>query len=93
MRPDLAQDTLNSHAAVHDRTQFEAVRAERKLGDYPAPTTWTGALLDAAAGERPRGRVVCQNLGNGLSDLVVADAVWRAVRDNGVGQVVDGAAS
>lgn len=23
MRPDLAQDTLNSHAAVHDRTQFE----------------------------------------------------------------------
>ncbi|MNS57833.1 hypothetical protein D3C72_907320 [compost metagenome] len=23
MRPDLAQDTLDSHAAVHDRTQFE----------------------------------------------------------------------
>ena len=88
--PALAATAL---LAADDRTQFEAVRAERKLGDYPAPTTWTGALLDAAAGERPRGRVVCQNLGNGLSDLAVADAVWRAVRDNGVGQVVDGAAS
>jgi ornithine cyclodeaminase/alanine dehydrogenase len=90
--PALARDAL---LAADDVSQFEAVRAERKLGDYPSPTTWTGNLLaDAAsAAGRPGGRVVCQNLGNGLSDLVVADAVRRAAREQGVGQVVDGAAS
>jgi ornithine cyclodeaminase/alanine dehydrogenase len=81
-----------------DVGQFEAVRAQRKLGDYPSPTAWTGALLatgrPATAGdEDPVGRVVCQNLGNGLGDLVVADAVWRAARDTGAGQVVGGAAT
>jgi hypothetical protein len=37
--------------------------------------------------------VVCPNLGNGLSALVVADAVWRAACEQGAGQVVDGASS
>ena len=89
--PALATTAL---LAADDVTQFEAVRQERKLGDYPSPSSWTGALLTAAAKDvRPGGRVVCQNLGNGLSDLVVADAVWRAAREQGAGQVVDGAAS
>ena len=75
--------------------RIEAVRQQRKLGDYPSPTAWTGALLTAArtAAGRPDGRVVCQNLGNGLSGLVVADAVWRVACEQGAGQVVDGAAS
>ena len=82
--PDLAASAL---LAADDVTQFEAVRAQRKLGDYPQPTLWTGALLGPP---RPRGRIVCQNLGNGLSDLVIADAVWREAVASGVGQVVDG---
>jgi ornithine cyclodeaminase/alanine dehydrogenase-like protein (mu-crystallin family) len=82
--PELAASALLS---ADDVTQFEAVRAERKLGDYPQPTLWTGALLGPP---RPRGRIVCQNLGNGLSDLVIADAVWREAVASGVGQVVDG---
>jgi ornithine cyclodeaminase/alanine dehydrogenase len=77
--------------AADDVVQFEAVREQRKLGDYPSPTAWTGALLSADPRDRPPGRIVCQNLGNGLSDLVVADAVWRAARDAAAGQVVDGA--
>ena len=88
--PDLAATAL---LAADDLRQFEAVRDQRKLGDYPSPTTSTGTLLGATAQGRPDGRVVCQNLGNGLSDLVVADAVWRAARDAGAGQVVDGAPS
>jgi ornithine cyclodeaminase/alanine dehydrogenase len=82
--PDLAASAL---LAADDVTQFEAVRAQRKLGDYPQPTLWTGALLGPP---RPPGRIVCQNLGNGLSDLVIADAVWREAVASGVGQVVDG---
>ena len=88
--PALAATAL---LAADDVVQFEAVRSQRKLGDYPSPTTWTGALLAADTRDRPTGRVVCQNLGNGLSDLVVADAVWRAARDAGAGQVVDGAST
>jgi ornithine cyclodeaminase/alanine dehydrogenase-like protein (mu-crystallin family) len=82
--PDLAATAL---LAADDVAQFEAVRAQRKLGDYPSPTAWTGALL-VEGRDRAAGRVVCQNLGNGLSDLVVADAVWRAARAEGAGQVV-----
>ncbi|MDF2092763.1 ornithine cyclodeaminase family protein [Knoellia sp. 3-2P3] len=85
--PALAATAL---LAADDVVQFEAVRSQRKLGDYPSPTTWTGALLAANPRDRPTGRVVCQNLGNGLSDLVVADAVWRAAGDAGAGQVVGG---
>jgi ornithine cyclodeaminase/alanine dehydrogenase-like protein (mu-crystallin family) len=52
----------------------------------------TGALL--AGGTRPPGRITCQNLGNGLSDLVVAAAVADAAEAQGVGQRIgrDGAA-
>ena len=34
---------------------------------------------------------MCQNLGNGLSDLVVADAVARRAEDSGTGHVLAGA--
>ena len=92
--PALASTAL---VAADDLTQFEGVRAGRRLGDYPSPSTWTGTLLGTAGAQRPRGRVVCQNLGNGLSDLVVADAVWRAAQEQrvglAVGQVADGGAS
>ena len=66
--------------------QFEAVRVAGSLGDYPSATTWTGSLLDHA---RPVGRVVCQNLGNGLSDLVVAAAVVDAAEEQGAGHLLD----
>jgi hypothetical protein len=65
--------------------QFEAVRAAGTLGDYPPASRWTGELLD---GPRPQGRIVCQNLGNGLSDLVVAAAVADAAQARGAGQLL-----
>ncbi len=72
--PDLA-DTA-AVLASDDVRQFASVAAERRsLGDYPAPTAWTGHLLHAP---RPSGRVVVQNLGSGLADLLVAAAVADA---------------
>jgi ornithine cyclodeaminase/alanine dehydrogenase len=73
-----------------DVAQFESVRAKGGLGEgYPSPTAATGDLLQA---HRPPGRVTCQNLGNGLSDLVVAAAVARAAEDAGAGQLLGPAA-
>jgi ornithine cyclodeaminase/alanine dehydrogenase len=67
--------------------QFEALRDSGSLGpDYPSASGSTGRLL---TGRRPAGRVVCQNLGNGLADLVVADAVATAAETQGAGHVVD----
>ena len=82
--PALAAESV---LAADDLTQFEAVRRQRTLGDYPAPTHWTGDLL---RGVRTPGRIVCQNLGSGLSDLVVADVVAREARTRGVGQLLGG---
>ena len=81
--PELARDSL---LVADHLPQFEAVRAVGSLGDYPPATAWTGELL---AAPRPAGRVVCQNLGNGLSDLVVAAAVADAAESTGVGQLLD----
>jgi ornithine cyclodeaminase/alanine dehydrogenase len=84
--PVLARSAL---LAADDVTAFAAVRARRTLGDYPEPAAWTGQLL---TGRRPDGRIVCQNLGNGLSDLVVADAVARRAAESGSGHTLpDGA--
>ena len=41
----------------------------------------------------PAGRPVCQNLGNGLSDLVVAEAVARRAEEPGVGHLLVTAAT
>lgn len=85
---DIARTAL---LASDDAAQFEAVRAAGKLGEgYPAATAYDGELLDA---ERPAGRIVCQNLGTGIVDLAVADAVARGADAAGVGQVVDLAGS
>ena len=67
-------------------TQFEAVRAAGTLGAYPAAAGFTGELLDGRT--PPSGRVVCQNLGNGLSDLVVAAAVADTAEAQGAGQLL-----
>jgi ornithine cyclodeaminase/alanine dehydrogenase len=65
--------------------QFAAVRQARGLpAAYPEPRGATGALL--GGGTRPTGRITCQNLGNGLSDLVVAAAVAGAADAQDVGQ-------
>ncbi len=66
--------------------QFKAVRRSGSLGDYPATDLATGTLL---VRPRPGGRVVCQNLGNGLSDLVVAAAVADAAEAQDAGHVLD----
>jgi ornithine cyclodeaminase/alanine dehydrogenase-like protein (mu-crystallin family) len=88
--PDLAA----SGTLVADHlAQFATVRQARGLpAAYPDPVCATGALL--AGGTRPPGRITCQNLGNGLSDLVVAAAVADAAEAQGVGQRIgrDGAA-
>jgi ornithine cyclodeaminase/alanine dehydrogenase len=76
-----------STVAADHREQYEALRQAGSLGPgYPPATHWTGDLL---AGPRPTGLLLCQNLGNGLSDLVVADAVARAAESLGAGHVVD----
>ena len=74
--------------AVDHVDQFEAVRRSGSLGDYPATDLATGTLLER---RRPVGRVVCQNLGNGLSDLVVAAAVADAAEAQDAGQLLDNA--
>jgi hypothetical protein len=73
--------------AADDPQQFASVRAVRgKLDGYPAPTTWTGHQLHAP---RPMGRLVIQNLGSGITDLVVASAVADRAEASATGQLVD----
>jgi ornithine cyclodeaminase/alanine dehydrogenase-like protein (mu-crystallin family) len=81
--PDLARTATLSTDHV---TQFEAVRRAGSLGDYPSTDLATGTRL---VSPRPCGRVVCQNLGNGLSDLVVAAAVADAAEAQDVGHLLD----
>lgn len=70
-----------------DPHQFAAVRAVRgKLDGYPTPTAWTGHVLHAP---RPDGRLVIQNLGTGITDLVVASAVAERAEASATGLLVD----
>jgi ornithine cyclodeaminase/alanine dehydrogenase-like protein (mu-crystallin family) len=81
---DLADSAV---LAADDPQQFASVRAVRgKLDGYPAPTTWTGHQLHAP---RPMGRLVIQNLGSGITDLVVASAVADRAEASATGQLVD----
>jgi ornithine cyclodeaminase/alanine dehydrogenase len=83
--PDLA---LSGTLVADHLAQFAAVRQARGLpAAYPDPTGATGALL--AEGARPAGRITCQNLGNGLSDLVVAAAVADAAGSRDVGRAIE----
>lgn len=82
--PDLADSAV---LAADDPQQFAAIRAVRgKLDGYPTPTSWTGHLLHAA---RPDGRLVIQNLGTGITDLVVASAIADHAEASGTGQLLD----
>jgi Ornithine cyclodeaminase/mu-crystallin family len=58
-----------------DPVQFEALRPAKLGRDYPRATGGTGELLRDG---RPSGLVIAQNLGSGLGDLVLADAVAHA---------------
>ena len=85
--PFIADTVRTAVLAADDPHQFAAVRAVRgKLDGYPTPTTWTGHLLHAP---RPAGRLVVQNLGTGITDLVVAAAVVERAEASATGQVVD----
>lgn len=57
-----------------DVEQFEALRPTKHGEDYPHASAGTGTLLRDG---RPDGLVVVQNLGSGLADVVLADAVLR----------------
>jgi ornithine cyclodeaminase/alanine dehydrogenase-like protein (mu-crystallin family) len=60
-----------------------AVReAGHSFSGYRDPDGYTGAAIRAP---RPDGRVVCQNLGNGIADLVFADYVLRSALEDGSG--------
>ncbi len=65
-----------------DVAQFERYRDDGSFPGYPAPAAATGAALDAP---RPAGRVVAQNLGTGVVDLLFADAVVSAAERAGAG--------
>lgn len=58
-----------------DPEQFETLRPLKHGEDYPRATGATGDLLRAG---RPEGLLVAQNLGSGLGDVVLADAIARA---------------
>jgi ornithine cyclodeaminase/alanine dehydrogenase len=81
--PDVAASAV---LATDHVPQFAAVRAAGSLGDYPTTSRWTGELLEG--GGAPSGRTVCQNLGNGLCDLVVADAVAAVAEAQDAGHLV-----
>ncbi len=81
--PDLAEGAT---VATDHVAQYEAARASGTLAGYAATACATGSLLGRP---RPDGRVVCQNLGNGLSDLVMAAAVAEAAEAQDAGQLLD----
>jgi ornithine cyclodeaminase/alanine dehydrogenase-like protein (mu-crystallin family) len=58
----------------------------RDAGSFPDYRDPDGYCGDAIRNERPSGRVVCSNLGNGAADLVFADYVLRSARESGSGR-------
>ena len=82
------------HAALAERrllladdpAQFRSIRdLGGNLAGYRDPDGPSGASLD---GPRPAGGIVVQNLGNGVSDLFVADAVMRRAEELDLGSVL-----
>ncbi|MFD0867014.1 hypothetical protein ACFQ06_14525, partial [Tessaracoccus lubricantis] len=68
-----------------DVDQFAAV-APVKMGErYPPATGWVGRHL---GGPRPSGRLLCQNLGNAASDIVVAAEVAANAAQLGLGALL-----
>lgn len=69
-----------------DPRQFVAVRdLGVNLDGYRDPDGASGSYLD---GPRPEGGIVVQNLGNGVSDLYVADAIIRRAAAEGLGTLL-----
>ncbi|MCH8613004.1 ornithine cyclodeaminase family protein [Arsenicicoccus dermatophilus] len=68
-----------------DVDQLTAVAPDKLSPDYPAATGWTG---DALQGARPAGRLVCQNLGSGACDLVLAGWVSDEADRRDVGRLL-----
>lgn len=67
-----------------DVEQFAAVAPVKLSADYPSARHWTGELLTGEVA-RPAGRLVCQNLGIGITDLVFAAHVAGQAEDLGIG--------
>ncbi|WP_062946621.1 ornithine cyclodeaminase [Brachybacterium sp. sponge] len=70
-----AEISRTGTVVADDAEQFESLRPLKHGEDYPRATGSTGELLRDG---RPSGLVVAQNLGSGLGDVVLADAVARA---------------
>ncbi|MFD4007526.1 ornithine cyclodeaminase [Brachybacterium paraconglomeratum] len=70
-----AEISRTGTVVADDVEQFESLRPLKHGKDYPRATGSTGDLLRE---DRPCGLVVAQNLGSGLGDVVLADAVARA---------------
>ena len=70
-----AEISRTGTVVADDAEQFESLRPLKHGEDYPRATGSTGDLLRDG---RPGGLVVAQNLGSGLGDVVLADAVARA---------------
>lgn len=70
-----AEISRTGTVVADDVEQFESLRPLKHGEDYPRATGSTGDLLRDG---RPGGLVVAQNLGSGLGDVVLADAVARA---------------
>ena len=70
-----AEISRTGTVVADDVEQFESLRPLKHGEDYPRATGSTGELLRDS---RPSGLVVAQNLGSGLGDVVLADAVARA---------------
>ncbi|MFC6358670.1 hypothetical protein [Luteococcus peritonei] len=68
--------------AADDIEQFRAVAPVKLAPDYPLAERWTGELLQQG---RPGGRVLCQNLGIGITDLVFAAHVAEQAERSGLG--------
>ena len=69
-----AEISRTGTVVADDVEQFESLRPLKHGEDYPRATGSTGDLLREG---RPSGLVVAQNLGSGLGDVVLADAVAR----------------
>lgn len=78
----VVNSTLAQHAAEHgvlaadDPEQYRALLPAKFPDHYPATHVATGSLFDQPL---PEGLIVVQNLGSGLGDLAIADAVLRNI--------------
>jgi ornithine cyclodeaminase/alanine dehydrogenase-like protein (mu-crystallin family) len=94
IRPDALVLPLDYATSVHadianpaalysdDVSSIVHIRDEGGFPGYRDPDGYSGAAIREP---RPEGVVVCQNLGNGVVDLLYADYVLRSAREAGSG--------